>query len=1095
MRFTAITVCFLMLFAAALSAAPVEIGEESIVPINPRSEWSRYVNWRPADGDTVTLNPPRMTWFYNADAPEDFGDTMHMFTLQIAENPQFDDPAVDVVTPFNFYNTLPALDPRQTWHWRVGYDVGTEREQWSDVRSFEIASDATTWDRSALEDPGLEEAGHPRVLLNPAMIDEIRALAATHEGSAAAFEAMRQAADSVLEKPWWDDFPETDRADEPEQAFYRIAHDLAMVAFVWRITEDDRYSGVIDRAVTWASYPAGGRASPEGLGGDGNEDATQGNEFLALLFDWLYEDMTDEQRAVMINSLEWRVDHIMNSFSWRGQRSSGPMLRMTFRSDAETATWEAEDLQLSGGARVLDDEDASGDRIVELASEDAEIALETTLDASPYVITVAGHGPDGNRDAFFVTVDDQNPKRSFIQDRGEVQINFTVDEPGEHTIRITPSEVGVRIDAVTLNVHGDQRLKLSQTRDWKEFEWQVQAPAQGTRLRVEPFNYYAGGEVWWDDLFVGHTPDGPNMLTNGDFDEAGDAGPAAWSFHNFGTDSSPGYEDGRAGIICPDSSDRGAWGQTVAIDEPGTYYVRGRYTTSGAMMTANVRESSLSGMVSSHPFEASMATAVCGLVLYEHSDLGREWFDLMLNYLLGVTSGYGPEGTWNEGAGYGSSKNKWLTNSSLYFDTTLAGANLGNNPFYTNLGSWLRRIIPVGMDHHAWGNQRNASRGNHLASFRKLGHLTGDGRFMYNWYAYGGEDFNNFRPWIEYVLPAFYGEPEAVPEQETTEVFDIGGWAMAASGPPSDPATYQEGAGVILQCRPRGGYGHSFNSDGSVQLHAYGEMLNHGGGTSANLDAYPFHTMSHNVVMIDGLGQAQPPRGMRYPTYGHITGHREGELADGGRYVYFAADPTDCYPDEPGSFSRWSFPLREPYTERALPYLDSYVRHVLFVRDSYFVIFDDLRTSQPSTFTWLWHILQDHPLQVDQADDRFVIDYMAGDVPVRLMHIARPEALELDNREGLEGRINPFTGEDYRETLRGDIIEAHNLWISNAEQAEDFTFLAVVYPQPPGGEIPAIERIDDYTVRVGDDLICFDPASAAAGEADLLIDPGAFIEQ
>ncbi|MFW5866792.1 MAG: DUF4962 domain-containing protein, partial [Armatimonadota bacterium] len=472
-------VCCLTISACTLFAQPIQIGAESVVPINPLSEWSRYVNFRPADGETVTLNPPRMSWFYNADAPDDFGDTMHMFTLQIADNPQFDDPAVDVVTPLNFYNLLPALDPGETWHWRVGYDVGAEREQWSAVRTFEIAADATTWDRAALTDPGLEEAGHPRVLLNPDRIDEIRGLAETHEGSAAALNAMRQAADRVLDKPWWDDFPETDRADEPQQPFYTIAGDLATVAFVWKITEDDRYAGVVDRAVTWASYPPRGRASPEGLGGDGNEDATQGNEFLALLFDWLYEDMTDEQRAVMITSLEWRVDHIMNSFAWRGQRSSGPMLRMTFRSDAETATWEAEELQLSGGARVLDDEDASGDRIVELASEDAEIAFETTLDASPYVITVAGHGPAGDQDAFFVTVNDQEPKRSFIQDRGEAQINFAVTEAGEHTIRITPSEVGVRIDAVALDVHGDQRLKLSQAEQWKEFEWQVQAPAQG----------------------------------------------------------------------------------------------------------------------------------------------------------------------------------------------------------------------------------------------------------------------------------------------------------------------------------------------------------------------------------------------------------------------------------------------------------------------------------------------------------------------------------------------------------------------------------------------------------------------------------------
>jgi hypothetical protein len=270
-------------------------------------------------------------------------------------------------------------------------------------------------------------------------------------------------------------------------------------------------------------------------------------------------------------------------------------------------------------------------------------------------------------------------------------------------------------------------------------------------------------------------------------------------------------------------------------------------------------------------------------------------------------------------------------------------------------------------------------------------------------------------------------------------------------------------------------------------------MLNHGGGTSANGDTYAYHTMSHNVVMIDGLGQGQPARGMRHPTYGHITGHREGELGDGGRYVYFAADPTLCYPREPGNFRRWSYPAGEVYQQRALPYLETYVRHVLFVRDRYFVIFDDLRCSQPATFTWLWHILPDDPLQFDE--ETFAIDYMAGEVPVRLQQISRPDVLELDDRQGLMGRVNPITGEDWRDTLKGDIIEGHNLWISNAEQAEDFTFLAVVYPQPPGGEIPAIERIDDRTVRVGEDVICFDPGAGSAADADLLIDADAFVER
>lgn len=966
---------------------PVTIGAESVVPVNPRSEWSRYVNWRPADREAVTLNPPRMSWPYNPGFPEDVADARHEFRLQIADNPRFPNPVVDVTCWYNFYNTLPALDPDRRWYWRVGYDVGTEDESWSEVRSFTIADGATVWDRSALADIDFAALGHPRVFLRPERMDAIRALAETDPGSRAALERIVSVADATIAQPWWANFPATDRGAEPKRAFYRIAEDLVAVAFAWKLTGDERYAGVVERAVTFASYPPGGRASPEGLGGDGAEDATQGNEFLALLFDWLYEDMTDEQRAVMIRSLEWRVDHIMNNFSWsRGASrtaSSGALLRLTWR-------------------------------------------------------------------------------------------------PGDGSA---------------------SRTTLPPADKWRQFELEIEVPEGVTGVVVEPFNYYWAGTVWWGPMSVSAAPDGPNLLRNGDFSVADGQRPGGWSASSYGTDARTFWEPtggpggaGAVAVTAPASSDRGSWYQIIETHGARVLYVCGSYRTKRAPIEAARPPArvtgGMAGMISSHQFEAAMDTAVCGLVLAEHSQIGRDWFELMLNYLIGVTCGFGFDEAWNEGAGYGSSKNKWLTNASLYFDTTLPGASLGRNPYYSRLGSWLRAIIPVGMNHHAWGNQANASRWNHLATFRKLAYLTGDGRFLYNWRSYGGELASSFRPWIEYVLPAYYPEPEAAPEADPVQVFPIDGWAMAASGPPSDPRTYAEGAGVILQCRPRGGYSHSFNSDGSVQLYAYGQMLNHGGGTSANGDAYAYHTMSHNVVLIDGLGQAQPPSGMRHPTYGHIAGFARGEMADGGEFVYFAADPTLCYPHEPGSFSRWSLPLHEVYTHRALPYLESYVRHVLFVRECYFVIFDDLRCTQPANFTWLWHILPDDPLSLDP--DRFAIDYRVGDVRVRLQHIYRPHALTLDDRQGLEGRTNPITGEDYRAQLRGDIVEGHNLWVSTREPAAQWGFLAVVSPQPPGGEIPEIERMDDYTVRVGSDIICFEPTSPNARQASIVVDRAAF---
>lgn len=953
----------------------VRIGAEALLPDNARSHYSRYVNWRPADGDTVHLNPPRFSWPYWPGGPKDAADAEHAFTLEISPNADCSSPVVRVTSPLNFYNALPMLEGAVTWYWRVGYDTGGAPLQWSEVRAFDLAADAITWDRSALARPALEAQGHPRILFNSRNIDRIRQLAAANAESRAALEHMRHEADKVLAKGWWADFPPTDRAKEPKQAFYTIAHDLALVCFVWRMTGDERYAGVKERAVTWANYPPGGRASPEGLGGDGSEDATQGNEFLALLFDWLYNDLTEAERKTMIGSLEWRIDHWMNSFAWRARGQTGPMLRVTYRGKQEHL--------------------------------------------------------------------------------------------------------------------GDRRFRLAPGGEaWQRFAWEADVPKGATEAIVELFNYYRSGTVWWSGISARGPETGPELLRNGSFERSQNEAPKGWRFNKYktagtpvlGTDGSGDGGKGAVGIRCGNSADRGSWDQKIPVSGLSRLVFAGRYRTE-AMSGAAVRPTSLSGLCSSHQYEGSMDTAVCGLAAYEHSAIAREWFDLVLNYLVGVTCGHGYDEAWNEGAGYGTSKCKWLMNASLYFDTALPEASLGRNPFYRRIGDWFCRVIPVGMEHHAWGNQRNSSRGNHRAHMRKLAFLTGEGRFLLNWQQYGGSGFSKWRPWIEFVLPHYYDKPEPAPETDGVGVFPVAGWGMAASGPPSLRSTFEEGLGLVFQCRPRGGYSHSFNSDASFQLHAYGQMLNHGGGSSANKDAYAYHTMSHNTILVDGLGQAQPGHGQPVPAYGRLTGFSRGD-----RHVYFAGDATHCYPRAPGNYARWGLPLHSVYETRALPYLKRFVRHILFVHNRYFVIYDDLACSQPATYTWLYHILPSDPIRLDPETS--TVDYAVGDVRVRLVHAGATGSLTLEDRLGEDALINPFTGEDYRKWRKDKTLCGHNLWVSNKEPARDWSFLAVVYPVRPDGQAPPIRTLDRATVQVGDDVICFDPKEAPTG-ASIVVDAAA----
>ena len=137
--------------------AQVRIGEESFVQENERSRYNRYVNWRPANNETVHLNPPRISWPYWPDFPNNWNAELHTFQFQISSRDDMSQPIVDVSCDYNFYNTIPALQQGREWFWRVGYDVGTDHEVWSPVRSIKIANNSLVWDRSALAKPGFAQ--------------------------------------------------------------------------------------------------------------------------------------------------------------------------------------------------------------------------------------------------------------------------------------------------------------------------------------------------------------------------------------------------------------------------------------------------------------------------------------------------------------------------------------------------------------------------------------------------------------------------------------------------------------------------------------------------------------------------------------------------------------------------------------------------------------------------------------------------------------------------------------------------------------------------------------------------------------------------
>ncbi len=332
------------------------IGEESRVPADPRQEYARFVRYRPADGQVVTLNPPRFSWPYvQTIIPRRTSVAAdQLFTLQISGTSDFGEPYVEVKdTDCNFYSFLPELKGSRTWYWRVGYCVGTGRKKWSEVRRFTIDSKAVVWDRSETLDVLDRLKGHPRILFRADNRDAVLGVRNDDSYSEKLATTIIGRADSTIRSKRYRDFPEDDSRDIQYGAG-GIGRELVYVAYAYLLTGDEKYAGFKERFLTMASWPKGGWSAPEGANPDNDKWETHLTGYLGLFYDWFYDDLTPAERAVVRGSIEWRIDHTLNSFAWR--KKNGTQVRINCTSMAcSSHPYEATMVSMAGPLAIYDE--------------------------------------------------------------------------------------------------------------------------------------------------------------------------------------------------------------------------------------------------------------------------------------------------------------------------------------------------------------------------------------------------------------------------------------------------------------------------------------------------------------------------------------------------------------------------------------------------------------------------------------------------------------------------------------------------------------------------------------------------------------------
>ena len=478
------------------------------------------------------------------------------------------------------------------------------------------------------------------------------------------------------------------------------------------------------------------------------------------------------------------------------------------------------------------------------------------------------------------------------------------------------------------------------------------------------------------------------------------------------------------------------------------------------------------------------------LAAYEHGDNLRELLDLGMNSVIGQPYFMGSEEGYNAGGTYSAGNFLKYLDMSIVADTVFPEMNLAQNPHF-DIADWLGWFSPVDLEQSYFGDTvwRWTGFSAGWTWGEAAGLFTGNGIAYNHWLNENGGSITNRNQndylYSDIVLPWLYSVPTTASETSHGAVFPSEGWAMGNSIAPSS-ANAIDGAGFVFKCTPRLNREHADFCDLSFQLWSYGEHITRTGHNKDNNTAYGTNSIAHNTLLIDGLGQNQILEESHWRTgggqeyFGEIIAYDEGN-----DYVYVCGDATNSYPQQTFNFLRkHSYPI---FLTQDAGHLQKMRRHFLFVRDKYFVIFDECEATVASKFTWLYHVVDPTWTWSDTSKPKFM--YEVGNVDVYLEQIGDPTALQIDTwLESDASHSNPITGEVFADGFATDpatIIPnaPRKLWISNKNLATTHTFLTVIYPVDNGGAAPTITRINDLTVQVSDgtntDIITFDPAQAS----------------
>ncbi len=298
---------FNTLYAILIWATCCWMGMQSAAAIElDRTPEQNEVSYAPADASVSATNPPAFVWLPSGDVDR--------WILEYSQDAAFPDDAAIRVSDLEMTVYVPdAPVASGQWHWRYGY-MDDDAPVFSRSRAFTVPEDATLFPLPDMDDVlrAIPDT-RPRIFVAPEDVARVRANPEQYDWLIGPVtrdaEAVLERDEPLFEEPLpWDDYEDWRSVyNEAWQSMRPYTRGMETCARAYLFTGDTRFAVEAKRRLMhFMTWDVDGPSSvywPTELGMDIAENAPRS-------FDWIYDTLSEEERAVCIDVLGRRIRQV-----------------------------------------------------------------------------------------------------------------------------------------------------------------------------------------------------------------------------------------------------------------------------------------------------------------------------------------------------------------------------------------------------------------------------------------------------------------------------------------------------------------------------------------------------------------------------------------------------------------------------------------------------------------------------------------------------------------------------------------------------------------------------------------------------------------